>query len=57
MNFIYRPPNSAQNWVDTFELQMEAIDIFNMETHVIGDININFLPNSQNKSFKWKMQY
>ena len=55
--FIYRPPNSAQSWVDKFETQREAIDILNMETHLIGDININYLPTNNNKKFtnsKWE---
>ena len=55
--FMYRPPNSTQCWIDKFEKQMEAIDFLNMETHIIGDFNINYSPNNNINKFsnsKWE---
>ena len=45
---MYTPPNSPQCWIDKFEKQMEATDILNMETHIIGDFNIDYSLNSNN---------
>ena len=54
LNFLYRPPDSKQDWIYTFESQLVRIDKLNIEAHFLGDFNINFsmhgdVPNYANK--------
>ena len=38
INFFYRPPDSKQSWIDTFESLLDKMDILNYELHCLGDI-------------------
>ena len=42
--FVYRPPESKQCWVDTFEIVLENLDNSLHEFYILGDININYFP-------------
>lgn len=52
--FIYRPPDSKQNWIENFEKIADKLDNLLLEYYVLGDTNINYCP--KNKYFlnnKW----
>ena len=49
--------SSINERMSVLEKQMEAIDFLNMETHIIGDFNINYSPNNNINKFsnsKWE---
>ena len=41
LNFVYRPPDVHQTWIDLYEGQIETANIFKFETHIVGDLNLN----------------
>lgn len=41
LNFVYRPPSSKAAWVHLFELQLDQIDSIGLETHILGDFNLD----------------
>ena len=43
LNFVYRPPDSKLTWIEAFENQFDKIDHLDLEVHILGDFNINFL--------------
>ena len=56
LNFIYRPPNSKQNWIDLYDTQLNIADCLNTEFFIFGDFNINCIMNDGLISFsneKW----
>ncbi len=54
INFIYRPPNSHQTWIDLYDKQLEIADSSNIGFHLIGDFNINYSPESgKYNNTKW----
>lgn len=46
VNFIYRPPNSSQNWIDLYESELNLADSICSEIHILGDVNIKYFPNA-----------
>ena len=46
INFVYRPPNSPQSWIDSFELQINKADMEDCNLYSTGDFNFPCL--SQN---------
>ena len=44
LNFVYRPPDSKQCWIKTFEFLVDQMDALNCELHILGDFNINYNP-------------
>lgn len=44
MKYVYRPPNSTQDWIDSYEKQLSIVDSFDKEFYVLGDFNIEFTP-------------
>jgi len=51
LTFVYRPPNSKVVWFSNFERLLDNIDSFNYEIRLLGDFNINYLPNNVHKPF------
>ena len=39
---VYRPPDSKQMWIDTFEQQLNIADTHNLDIYTVGDFNIIF---------------
>ena len=37
---VYRPPDSKQMWIDTFEQQLNMADTHNLDIYTVGDFNI-----------------
>ena len=37
--FVYRPPNSKQNWITSFEAQLQRFEPLHTEIHFLGDFN------------------
>ena len=52
LNFVYRPPDAKQSWINIFETVLDKIDLLNCEMHTLGDININFNKDSNPNNFK-----
>ena len=48
---FYRPPNSAQNWIDSFEIEIDRAFSEEKEVIVLGDFNINY--NEKVVNQKW----
>ena len=42
IGLFYRPPNSLQSWIDSFEIEIEKALSENKEVIVLGDFNINY---------------
>ncbi len=62
INFVYRPPNSKQNWIDTYEKQIDLSDLLNYETYILGDLNIDYNPTKSidkysNKKWQQLIEY
>lgn len=56
VNFTYRPPNSIQSWIDSYEEQLDIADCVNKDIYLLGDFNINFCQINGSDSFnntKW----
>ena len=56
INFVYRPPNAQQTWIEFYENQLDKVDVTNLEYHILGDININYYPERRGNKFdnlKW----
>lgn len=41
LNFVYRPPNSPQSWIDHYEQQLALADSTKLDYYMLGDFNIN----------------
>ena len=57
VNFLYRPPNSNQSWIDLYESQLDRADSTNLDLYILGDFNINYMPGKTVHNFnnsKWK---
>ena len=53
LNFVYRPPNSPQSWIDAYEKQLTLAESTSYDWYAMGDYNIAFsTPNSFNNA-KW----
>ncbi len=52
LNFVYRPPNSKLNWLDSFDAQIKQIEALELEYHTLGDFNFKYLPDKM--SFECK---
>ena len=39
---VYRPPDSKQMWIKTFEQQLNIADTHNLDIYTVGDFNIIF---------------
>ena len=50
LGFVYRPPNSKREWCETFSKTIDIIDTQNIEYHIIGDFNFEYIP--QTKKFQ-----
>lgn len=44
LNFVYRPPDSQQVWIDNYKLQLAEADMTSLDYYVLGDFNINYFP-------------
>ena len=44
LNYVYRPPNSKQEWIDLYEKQIDLADQTNFHMFLLGDLNINYIP-------------
>ena len=56
LNFVYRPPNAGQTWIDLYEAQLDRVDLSRSEYYILGDFNINYLSANTDKHFnntKW----
>lgn len=56
ISFVYRPPNSTQSWIDSFDEQIEMADSSFLDYYILGDLNINYIPEQGSESFnntKW----
>jgi hypothetical protein len=56
LNFIYRPPNAKQDWVDKYSLQLDLVDREIIDYFILGDLNIHFSPENYTNKFnnhKW----
>jgi hypothetical protein len=56
INFVYRPPNSNQAWIDLYEAQLEIADCSNHVYYLLGDFNINYVNRNSQEIFnntKW----
>ena len=56
LNFTYRPPCSNQAWIDLYDSQVEYADQLNIEFHLLGDYNIQFLLDNPTRKYlnsKW----
>lgn len=42
LNKRYRPTYANSEWIDTFESQIVEADSLNLETIIVGKININY---------------
>ena len=40
LGYVYRPPDSKQMWIDTFEQQLNRADTHNLDMYTVGDFNI-----------------
>ena len=45
-NFVYRPSDSQQIWIDNYKLHLAQDDSINLDFYIFGDMNINFCTNS-----------
>ncbi|WAR21541.1 hypothetical protein MAR_015515 [Mya arenaria] len=56
VNFVYRPPDSSQNWIDLFETQNNKLGSKDSEVYAQGNFNINYFPDKTNKfnNAKWE---
>ena len=53
LNFVYRPPDSKQSWIDYYEEQLILADKSTFDWYIVGDFNIVFnTPNTYSNS-KW----
>ena len=48
--FIYRPPDSSQQWIDIFETLLDKMDATNLQMYILGDFNIHYM--FEKKCFK-----
>lgn len=58
INYVYRPPNSKQSWIDEYEIQLDLVDINKNEFYILGDFNINYYPDKKRNMFdntKWSV--
>ena len=54
INFIYRPPNSSQTWIDMYDSQLEVVYTSNVEYYILGDVNIKYCSNPESyDNTKW----
>jgi len=57
INFVYRPPDSRQDWIDIYENQFRsAVNQF-PEIFIFGDFNILFTSNNTCCNSKWSTFY
>ena len=47
IGFVYRPPNSQKNWCEQFSEMMDSIDKENLEYHIVGDFNFEYILHSK----------
>ena len=56
VNYVYRPPNAVQSWIDKYEQQLDLAELKKTELYIMGDINVNFFPEKSRNKFdntKW----
>ena len=56
IGFVYRNGKSLDSWFDDFENMFHKVNALNLNTIVLGDFNINLLPEKQNTDFNKKWQ-
>jgi len=54
INFVYRPPNSPQSWIDSFELQINKADMEDCNMYSTGDFNFHCLSQNIFNNKKWE---
>lgn len=57
VNFVYRPPNSNQTWIDLYEEQLDIVDCLNVDYYLLGDFNVAYVAENSIENFKnrkWK---
>ena len=56
VNFVYRPPNSNQAWIDLYDAQLDIADCSNQVYFLLGDFNIKYVYGNNQDIFnntKW----
>ena len=54
LGFVYRPPQSNNDWIHLFNTRLKLIEDHKLETHFLGDFNINFYPDGISNDFSNK---
>ena len=54
LNYVYRPPNSPQSWIDDYEKQLTLAESSNYDWYALGDYNIIFTPPNNYNNTKWR---
>jgi len=57
INFIYRPPDSRQDWIDIYENQFRSAVNQLPEIFILEDFNITFTSNNTCCNLKWSTFY
>jgi len=50
---VYRPPDSKQMWIDTFEQQLNMAYTHNLDIYTVRDFNIIFSTVTSFQNTKW----
>ena len=57
INFVYRPPDSRQDWIDIYENQFRSAVNQLPEIFILEDFNITFTSNNTCCNLKWSTFY